>query len=154
MIPVYVWLAALVVFIVIEIATMGLTTIWFAGGAVIALLLALLETPVLVQVLVFLVISMILLICTRPLAVKFFNQKREKTNIDSMAGKQAIVLEEINNLKEKGKVSLGGMEWTARAYENDVMIPGGAVVEVKEVRGVKLMVSEVKVRKHTEAEEQ
>jgi len=153
MIPIYVWLAALVVFIVIEIVTMGLTTIWFAGGALIALLLALANTPMIVQAIVFLVVSMILLICTRPLAVKYFNQKREKTNVDSMIEKQAIVLKEINNLQETGKVSLGGMEWSARAYENDVIIPVGAVVEIKEVRGVKLIVKEVKVQKHIEADE-
>lgn len=153
MIPVYVWLAALVVFIVIEIVTMGLTTIWFAGGALIALLLALANTPMIVQAIVFLIVSMVLLICTRPLAVKFFNQKREKTNVDSMIEKQAIVLKEINNLQETGKVSLGGMEWSARAYENDVIIPVGAVVEIKEVRGVKLIVKEVKVQKHIEADE-
>ena len=153
MIPIYVWLAALVVFIVIEIVTMGLTTIWFAGGALIALLLALANTPMIVQAIVFLVVSMILLICTRPLAVKYFNQKREKTNVDSMIEKQAIVLKEINNLQETGKVSLGGMEWSARAYENNAIIPVGAVVEIKEVRGVKLIVKEVKVQKHIDADE-
>ena len=76
--PVYVWLAALAAFIVIEIATMGLTTIWFAGGALIALVLALLNTSFYVQLGAFLVISIVLLVCTRPLAVKFFNGKREK----------------------------------------------------------------------------
>ena len=117
--PVYAWLAALVTFIVIEIATMGLTTIWFAGGALIALLLALAEVSFYVQLGAFLVISIILLVCTRPLAVKFFNQKREKTNVDSMIGKQAIVLADIDNLREEGHVILNGMEWSARAYEED-----------------------------------
>ena len=140
--PVYVWLAALAAFIVIEIATMGLTTIWFAGGALIALVLALLNTSFYVQLGAFLVISIVLLVCTRPLAVKFFNGKREKTNVDSMIGKQAIVVAEIDNLREEGQVMLNGMEWSARAYEEGNIIPAGAVVEVKEIRGVKLMVME------------
>ena len=140
--PVYVWLAALAAFIVIEIATMGLTTIWFAGGALIALVLALLNTSFYVQLGAFLVISIVLLVCTRPLAVKFFNGKREKTNVDSMIGKQAIVVADIDNLREEGQVMLNGMEWTARAYEEGSIISAGAVVEVKEVRGVKVIVVE------------
>ena len=140
--PIYVWLIALVTFVVIEIATMGLTTIWFAGGALIALILALMKVSFYVQSGAFLVISIVLLVCTRPLAVKFFNGKREKTNIDSMIGKQAIVIAEINNLREEGQVILNGMEWSARSYEEGHIIPAGAVVEVKEIQGVKLMVME------------
>ena len=140
--PVYVWLVALVTFVVIEIATMGLTTIWFAGGALIALILAMLNISFYIQMGTFLVISIVLLVSTRPLAVKFFNQERVKTNVDSIIGKQAIVLTEINNLKGEGQVSLNGMEWSAKAYEEGCMIPAGAVVEVKEIRGVKLIVVE------------
>ena len=141
--PIYAWLMALVTFIVIEITTMGLTTIWFAGGALIALLLALAKVSFYVQLGAFLVVSIILLVCTRPLAVKFFNQKREKTNVDSMIGKHAIVLAEIDNLREEGQVILNGMEWSARAYAEGSVIPAGAVVEVMEIRGVKLIVKEV-----------
>ena len=140
--PVYVWLIALIAFVVIEIATMGLTTIWFAGGALVALVLAMFNTSFYVQLGAFLVISIILLVGTRPLAIKFFNQKREKTTVDSMIGKQAIVVAEIDNLREEGQVILNGMEWSARAYEEGKIIPTGAVVEVKEIRGVKLMVVE------------
>lgn len=140
--PIYIWLTALVVFVVIEIATMGLTTIWFAGGALVALVLALIKVPFYVQMGAFLVISIILLICTRPLAMKFFNQERIQTNVDSVVGKQAIVVARIDNLKEEGQVILNGMEWSARSYEAETIIPTGAVVEVKEVQGVKLMVME------------
>ena len=140
--PVYVWLAALVTFVVIEIATMGLTTIWFAGGALTALVLAMLDVSFYIQMGAFLVISIVLLVSTRPLAVKFFNQERVKTNVDSIIGKQAIVLAEINNLKGEGQVSLNGMEWSAKTYEEGCIIPAGAVVEVKEIRGVKLIVLE------------
>ena len=140
--PVYVWLAALVTFVVIEIATMGLTTIWFAGGALIALVLAMLDVSFYIQTGAFLVISIVLLVSTRPLAVKYFNQERVKTNVDSIIGKQAIVLAQINNLTGEGQVSLNGMEWSAKAYEEGCIIPTGAVVEVKEIRGVKLIVVE------------
>lgn len=140
--PIYVWLAALATFVVIEIATMGLTTIWFAGGALVALVLAMLDVSFYVQVGAFLVISIAFLVSTRPLAMKFFNQERVKTNADSIIGKKAIVLAEINNLKEAGQVSVNGMEWSARVYEDGCIIPAGAVVEVKEIRGVKLIVAE------------
>jgi len=140
--PVYVWLAALVLFVVIEIATMGLTTIWFAGGALIALILAMLEVSFYVQLGVFLVISIVLLVNTRPLAMKFFNAERVKTNVNSIIGKQAIVVAQINNLKEEGQVIVNGMEWSARSYEEERIIPTGTVVEVKEIRGVKVIVKE------------
>ena len=139
---VYVWLIALVAFIIIEIATMGLTTIWFAGGALIALVLALVKTSFYVQLGAFLIISIVLLFCTRPLAMKFFNGERTRTNVDSVIGKQAVVVAGIDNLKEEGQVILNGMEWSARSYEEGNIIPTGAVVEVVEVQGVKLMVRE------------
>lgn len=140
--PIYVWLIALVAFICVEIATMGLTTIWFAGGALIALVLALAKTSFYVQLGAFLIISIVLLICTRPLAMKFFNGERTRTNVDSVIGKQAVVVARIDNLKEEGQVILNGMEWSARSYEEGKIIPTGAVVEVMEVQGVKLMVRE------------
>ena len=140
--PVYVWLIAFIAFVVLEIVTMGLTTIWFAGGALAAVVLALIKASFYVQAGVFLTVSIILLVCTRPLAVKYFNQKTTKTNVDSIIGKQAIVLAQINNLMEEGQVMLNGMEWSARAYEEEKIIPTGAVVVVKEIRGVKLIVIE------------
>lgn len=140
--PIYVWLAALAAFIVIEIATMGLTTIWFAGGALVALVLAMLDISFYVQAGAFLVISIVLLVSTKPLAMKFFNKERVKTNADSIIGKKAIVLARIDNLKEEGQVSVNGMEWTARACEEGCIITEGAIVEVKEIRGVKLIVAE------------
>ena len=139
---VYTWLITLVILIVIEIVTMGLTTIWFAGGALIALFLAVADLSIYIQTGVFFLVSIVLLVCTRPLAVKYFNRKVEKTNMDSIIGKKAIVLSEINNLKETGLVSLNGMEWSARAYEGESIIIAGAVVIVKAVEGVKLMVVE------------
>lgn len=140
--PIYVWLMTLVLFVVVEIATMGLTTIWFAGGALVALLLSVFQTSFYVQLGAFLAVSIVLLVVTRPLALKYFNQKVEKTNAEGLIGKQAIVVSQIHNLKEEGQVMIGGMEWSARAYEENRIIPSGSVVEVKEIRGVKLIVSE------------
>ena len=141
--PIYIWLMVLVFFIVIELATMGLTTIWFAGGALIALLLAAFNASFYVQLSVFLIISIVLLVVTRPLALKYFNKSVEKTNAEGLIGTQAIVVTRSHNIQEEGQVMLGGMEWSARAYEEDRIIPSGSVVEVKEIRGVKLIVSEI-----------
>ena len=90
--PTIVWLVLLIVFIGIEILTLGLTTIWFAGGCVPAFIAALCGAPVLVQILVFLTVSLILLFFTRPVAVKYFNRDRIKTNAESLVGRTAIVI--------------------------------------------------------------
>jgi len=134
------WLIALVVFLVIEGVTVTLVCIWFAGGALIGLLAAALHAPIWLQVLLFLLVSIILLVYTRPIAMKYFNKNREKTNVSGVIGKQAIVVDEIDNLQGLGKVTVGGQEWTARSMVEDQIIPVGTVVVVEEVKGVKLMV--------------
>lgn len=139
-----VWLAALVVLIVIELITMGLTTIWFAGGALAAALISIPGTSPLLQVAVFLVVSLVLLYFTRPIAVKYFNKDRVRTNVESMIGKQAIVVSEINNVEGIGQVNTGGMEWSARSSYHNITLPVGAVVTVLGVDGVKLIVEERK----------
>lgn len=138
------WLIILVLMLVIEIATLGLTTIWFAGGALIAFVLSLFNVPFVVQLLVFLVVSLLLLIFTRPIAVKYFNKDRAKTNVESMIGRQAIVVSEIDNLQGIGRVTVGGQEWTARTSQEGITLKEGTVVVVKEVKGVKLIVEERK----------
>ncbi len=142
---VIIWLITLVLLLIIEVVTMGLTTIWFAGGALAAMILALARVPLLVQLVVFLLVSLVLLFCTRPLAMKYFNRERIRTNVDGLVGKPAIVLTEIDNVKETGQVSLNGIEWTARAWEYGRVIPEGAVVVVKAIQGVKLIVEERKL---------
>ncbi len=138
------WLVALVLFIVIEIATMGLTTIWFAGGAVLAVIAAALGLPLAVQVILFFIVSFVLLYFTRPMAVKYFNKDRVKTNAESLVGKQAIVISEVDNLQGIGQVTVGGMEWSARSAEEGVMLPVGSVVNIVAINGVKLIVEEKK----------
>jgi len=139
-----VWLILLVVLVVIELITMGLTTIWFAGGALAAALISIPGTPLALQILVFLIVSGILLYFTRPVAVKYFNRDRIRTNVESMIGRQAIVISEINNLEGIGQVNTGGMEWSARSSYHNVVLPAGTVVTVLGVDGVKLIVEERK----------
>lgn len=139
-----IWLVILVILVVIELLTMGLTTIWFAGGALVAACISIPGTPLALQVLVFLVVSALLLYFTRPVAVKYFNRDRIRTNVESMVGRQAIVISEINNIEGIGQVNTGGMEWTARSSYHNVVIPVGAVVTILGVDGVKLIVEERK----------
>lgn len=138
------WLAVMVIMLVIEIATLGLTSIWFAGGALVAFILAMLNVPFLFQLVVFLIVSLVLVIFTRPVAVKYFNKDRVKTNVESMIGRQAIVVSEVDNLQSIGRVTVGGQEWSARTVEEGIVLPVGTVVIVKAVSGVKLIVEERK----------
>lgn len=137
-----IWLAVLVVCVGIEIATMGLTTIWFAGGALVSAILAALNAPRWLQIVAFFVVSLILLYLTRPVAVKYFNKDRVKTNVESLIGRQAIVISEIDNLQGIGQITVGGQEWSARSVKDDVQLPVGSVVVVRSVSGVKLIVEE------------
>lgn len=137
------WLAVILIMSVIEIITLGLTTIWFAGGALAAFLAYLLGAGVAVQAVLFAAVSVALLVVTRPLAVRFFNKDREKTNAESLIGKTAVVLERIDNLMGEGKVCVEGQEWTARAVDG-IAIPQDARVEIMDISGVKLLVKEVK----------
>lgn len=138
------WLIIFAALLVVEIVTLGLTTVWFALGAIAAFLAAYVGFGGLVQVMVFLVVSIILLILTRPIAVKFFNQERERTNAESLIGQKAVVKEEINTLLGVGKVEVNGMEWSAKADESDV-IEVGTIILIKGIQGVKLIVEKEEV---------
>ena len=142
MIPVY-WLGAVVLLLVIEAITMGLTTIWFAGGALAAFFVALAGGQMLLQIGVFLVISTLLLIFTRPAAAKFMNQKVERTNVDSLIGKHAVVTETVDNLKGTGRVQIGGADWKARSGEESLILNKDEIVKVSRVDGVKLIVNKI-----------
>ena len=133
------WLAVFVLLIVIELATMGLTTIWFAGGAVAGFIASMLGANVVIQAVVFFVVSIVLLIFTRPFAVRYVNSNKTKTNIDGLIGQEALVLEEINNIRETGCARLEGKEWTARSVD-DTVILADTVVIVERIEGVKLIV--------------
>lgn len=141
-----IWLIVMVVCLVVEISTLGLTSIWFAGGALLALIISLIGGPVWLQALVFFVTSIVLLVFTRPLATKYFNKNRTKTNVESISGKQAIVTETIDNLKGTGQIVTDGMEWTARSLDASI-IEEGCVVTIEKIEGVKAI---VKIRKEGE----
>ena len=139
-----IWLIIFVVCIVVEIISMGLTTIWFAGGALVAAVISAIGAPLWLQIAAFAVVSLVLLYSTRPIAVKYFNKDRVKTNAEGLVGKQAIVISEIDNMQGIGQVTVGGQEWTARTTEEGITLPVGSVVIIRAISGVKLMVEEKK----------
>ena len=140
--PEIVWLIILALCLLIEIATLGLVTIWFAGGALVTFFVAMVTDSLLIQIPVFLVVSFLLLFFTRPLAKKFYNSKRTKTNVDGLIGEQCKVTELIDNFNGTGTVLLNGLEWTARS-KNETVIEAGARVTVCAVDGVKVVVEKV-----------
>lgn len=136
-----IWLVIFAVLIVVELITMGLTTVWFAGGAIVSCIMSGFNLPIWLQIAAFILVSVVLLLFTRPIAVKYFNKNRVKTNIEAKIGKQAVVISEIDNLQGIGQVKLEGMDWSARSTDGS-KIPVGSVVVVKSVDGVKLIVEE------------
>ena len=142
MAEIIVWLVLWVVLVVAEIATMGLTTIWFAGGALVAVIAAAFHAPLYLQIALFLAVSIVMLVFTRPIAVKYFNNERVKTNAEGLVGRLAVVETEIDNLKAQGEVTVGGQYWSARSTRDEVCIPKGKVVVVCGISGVKLIVEE------------
>ncbi len=134
------WLLILAILIFIEIITLGLTTIWFAGGALVAFIISLFFDNLFLEVVLFLVVSIVLLCFTRPLVLKYFNPKRTKTNYEGVIGKVALVTATINNMNAVGQVVVDGQEWSAKAMDDDV-IEKGEMVKVHGITGVKLIVS-------------
>ena len=137
----YYWLILFVATLIVEIVTMGLTSIWFAGGALAAWITALLGFGTAVQIAVFVIVSIILLVLTRPYAVKYFNKDRVKTNAESLIGQYAVVVEDIDTLKAVGRVEIQGLEWAAKTEEPDGKIEKDSIVVIREIKGVTLIVS-------------
>ena len=137
------WLGLFILLMIIELATMGLTTIWFAAGSLAALVLSLFDVALPIQIIVFLVVAVILLIWTRPIAMRYFNQNRTRTNVESMVGKTALVMKTIDNIHSEGKVNLNGMEWSARASRDTDVYQKDEIVQVIEIQGVKLIVEKL-----------
>lgn len=135
-----IWLVILAIMILIEAVTMGLTTVWFALGALGAAVVTGFGGGFWLQFTVFVILSFLSIIVFRPIAMRFFNPVKEKTNIDEIIGKKAVVIESIDNLQGTGKVRYQGMEWTARAEEENDRIEKDAEVEIIAVKGVKLIV--------------
>lgn len=137
-----VWLAAMIILIVIEIVTVGLTTIWFAIGALVAILVSALGGGLILQIAVFLFVSLGMLIFTRPFAVKYINANRTKTNYEGIIGKVVRITKDVDNLNETGCAVVNGQEWTVRAADGDKKITAGSLAKVVDIRGVKLIVED------------
>jgi len=134
------WLIVLAVLILIEIMTLGLTTIWFAGGALVAFIVSLFFDNLLVEIILFLIVSLVLLYFTRPFVLKYFNPKRTKTNYEGLIGKEALVIITIDNINGIGQVSVDGQDWSAKSLEGNI-IEKGSRVKIQGITGVKLMVT-------------
>ena len=138
---IWIWLGLVIVFCIFEACTTSLTTIWFAGGAMVSFVLALFKVPEWIQMVVFVVVSVALLVLTRSFVMKILKVGTAKTNIDSLIGQKATVIADIDNSKDTGMVVVKGQKWSAKSKEFDLVIPEGTIVEVTEVVGVKLIVS-------------
>jgi membrane protein implicated in regulation of membrane protease activity len=148
--PLYLlWLAAVILLVVIEAATMGLTCIWFAIGALGALLTALLRLPLWLQVTVFVVLSAVSLIMLRPFVRKHLQTSRTATNADRVIGRHGVVTEDVDNNAPSGLVNVDGQVWTARAACETQKLPRGTRVAVREIAGVKLIVEPIKETEET-----
>lgn len=135
-----IWLILIVVFVGIEIGTVGLTSIWFAGGALVAFIAQLIGVDVFWQIMIFIVVSAILLTLIRPWALKYFKPRLVKTNYETVIGENVCITVDIDNLKGTGTAIYKGQEWTARAYEDGKTFAAGEITKVKEIRGVTLYV--------------
>ena len=140
-----IWLVLMIFFLIVEAATVMVVSMWFAVGAVVALLLSLLHLEVWLQVVAFFVVSAILLACLRPMVQRHFTPKLSRTNVDALIGSKGYVTADIDNICAAGQVKLGSMEWTARSTSGEP-IPTGTRVRVDRIEGVKVFVSPVSVK--------
>jgi len=138
---IYIWIAVIFVFLIIEAATAGLTSIWFAIGAAAALIGAICNGPLWLQIVLFVIVSAAALYFTRPIAKKYIYARKSATNADRVLEMRGVVTEEIDNLHGTGAVNVGGKVWTARS-KNGEIIAAGKEIEPLEIDGVKLIVQE------------
>lgn len=141
--PAFYWLGILAACLAVEVATLGLVSIWFAGGALVTFFVAMATETLWIQLVVFFAVSVVLLLVTRPIASKFYNNKRIKTNVDSLMGEYCKVTEAIDNFNGTGTVVLNGLEWTARSVD-DTLIEVDSKVKVCGIDGVKVLVEKEK----------
>jgi membrane protein implicated in regulation of membrane protease activity len=138
-----VWLILIIVFIVGELATVGLTSIWFAAGALIALFCAMIGAPFGVQILLFFVVSLVCLYATRPLAKRFINRNVQSTNADSLIGQEIRITERVSNIDQTGTAVVRGQEWTVRAADDREILEEGDMARIISISGVKLIVKKM-----------
>lgn len=139
-----IWLILLIVFILTEAATVSVVSLWFAAGALVALVAALLGAQVWLQTVLFVLVSAVMLLALRPVVKKHFTPKLTPTNVDAVIGQEGFVTEDIDNLHGAGRVKLGANEWTARSSDG-APIRAGTRIRADKVEGVKLFVSALEV---------
>ena len=136
------WIVLAVAFLLAELGTVALVSLWFVVGAVAAMAAALLGAALWLQVLIFALVSLLMLLLLRPFLHRFVDPHKISTNVDALVGKEGIVTEAIDNLEAVGAVKLGGLTWSARS-EHGERIPAGTVVTVRAVEGVKAIVKPI-----------
>ena len=136
------WLVLIVVFLMAEAGTVTLISLWFAAGALVAMIASLLGAQFWLQGVLFFVVACFLLACLRPLVRKYIKPRITKTNVDAIIGAKGYVTAAVDNLSATGKVRLGGMEWTARSASGQ-RIAEGTLVKVDRIEGVKAFVTPV-----------
>ena len=141
--PAIMWMALVIIFLVIELITVGLTTIWLAGGALVAFILATVGAGFGLQLAAFFVVSFVLIYFTRPFAVKYLNPRRTRTNSEGLIGEIVKVTKRIDNRAAEGTALVNGLEWSARAVSDDQIIEKDTLVKVVRIEGVKLIVEPV-----------
>lgn len=142
--PSVIWLALLILFAMAEAATVTLVSIWFAAGALVALLATIVTDNIWIQIFLFVLVSAVTMAVVRPLAKKHVFPHRVPTNADRVIGREGVITETVDNLSSTGVVVVAGMAWTARS-DSGAGIPKGTVVTVKRIEGVKLFVAPAKV---------
>lgn len=140
---VFLWLVLTIIFIFAELITIGLFSIWFAAGAVGALLVAIAGGGIGLQIVVFLIISIGLLAATRPWAKRFVNARIQNTNIDALIGEEIRIRERVSNMDQTGVAVVHGKEWTVRSTKDSEIIESGETARIVEIQGVKLIVEKM-----------
>ena len=139
----YIWLLIAVGMAIMELATTGLVTIWFAFGALVSCIAAALGASLPVQIVLFVIVSTVVIIAVRPLANKYINSRIKKTNIDALVGRKLIAKTDIDNIHGLGKVDMDGSTWLALSSDDNVVIRAGEEIEVVKVSGAKLVVKKL-----------
>ena len=139
-----IWLVLLIVFVLAEAATVSMVSLWFAGGALAALIAAMLGARLWVQGVLFFLVSGAMLLSLRPWVKKYFNPKRTRTNVEAVIGMEGLVSVAVDNIRAQGQVKLGALEWSARSTDGNP-IPVGAKVRVDKIEGVKVFVTVVEI---------
>ena len=138
-----IWMALVIIFLVVELVTVGLTTIWLAGGALVAFILAAVGANFWIQLIAFFAVSFVLIYFTRPFAMKYLNPRRTRTNSEELIGEIIKVTRRIDNRAAEGTALAKGLEWSARAVSDDMIIEKDTLVKVIRIEGVKLIVEPV-----------